>query len=164
MTSERPSPWTTPFAWRTYAAGVAWTLGLLVSWLTGVPDLAGWLQLRTDPGGLLFLVACVVGGMNFVGSGVRAAMRLKLDMNFLMSAALVSALLIGEPFEAATLAFLFSAAELLELPGMGPKRIEKFVRYMPMVGPHLGSREAAERRLFERWKQYLDEAEQTFAS
>jgi Cd2+/Zn2+-exporting ATPase len=35
-------------------------------------------------------------------------------MNFLMSAALVAALLIGEAFEAATLAFLFSLAELLE--------------------------------------------------
>ncbi|MFP5355878.1 MAG: heavy metal translocating P-type ATPase, partial [Gemmatimonadota bacterium] len=114
MKAERPSPWTTPFAWRTYGAGVAWSLGLLVSWLTGVPDIAGWLTLRTDTGGLLFLSACAIGGVNFVGAGLRAAARLQLNMNFLMSAALVSALMIGEPFEAATLAFLFSAAELLE--------------------------------------------------
>jgi hypothetical protein len=38
-----------------------------------------------------------------------------------------------------------------------PEPLAKFVRYMPMEGPDLGSREANERRLFERWKQYLDE-------
>jgi Cd2+/Zn2+-exporting ATPase len=35
-------------------------------------------------------------------------------MNFLMSVAIVGAIAIGEPFEAASLAFLFSVAELLE--------------------------------------------------
>lgn len=39
-----------------------------------------------------------------------------------------------------------------------PERIAKFVRYMPMDGPDLGSRQANERRLFEQWKRYLDEA------
>jgi hypothetical protein len=37
-----------------------------------------------------------------------------------------------------------------------PEQVVGFVRYMPMVGPDLGSREANERRLFERWKTYLD--------
>jgi hypothetical protein len=39
-----------------------------------------------------------------------------------------------------------------------PERIATFVRYMPMDGEDLGSREANERRLFERWKRYLDQA------
>ena len=39
-----------------------------------------------------------------------------------------------------------------------PEHIASFVRYMPMQGPDLGSREANERRLFERWKRYIDEA------
>ena len=39
-----------------------------------------------------------------------------------------------------------------------PQQVAGFVRYMPMEGPNLGSREANERRLIERWKQYLDEA------
>ena len=39
-----------------------------------------------------------------------------------------------------------------------PEQIASFVRYMPMEGRDLGSREANERRLFERWKRYLDEA------
>jgi hypothetical protein len=38
-----------------------------------------------------------------------------------------------------------------------PERIARFVRYMPMEGPDLGSREANERRLFDYWKEYLDE-------
>jgi len=37
-----------------------------------------------------------------------------------------------------------------------PERVSSFVRYMPMVGPDLGSREANERRLLDRWKEYLD--------
>lgn len=38
-----------------------------------------------------------------------------------------------------------------------PEQLASFVRYMPMVGPDLGSREANERRLLERWKQYIDD-------
>lgn len=37
-----------------------------------------------------------------------------------------------------------------------PEEIAGFVRYMPMDGPDLGSREANERRLLERWRQYLE--------
>lgn len=44
-----------------------------------------------------------------------------------------------------------------------PKQIADFVRYMPMVGEDLGSREANELRLFERWKLYLDEAASGYA-
>lgn len=39
-----------------------------------------------------------------------------------------------------------------------PEHIASFVRYMPIEGPDLGSREANERRLFERWRRYLDDA------
>jgi hypothetical protein len=45
-----------------------------------------------------------------------------------------------------------------------PEQIAKFVRYMPMDGPDLGSREANEQRLFERWKRYLDEAASAHAA
>lgn len=110
----RPSPWRTPFAQRTYLAGGFWAAGLLLSWLTQAPDHAGWLAFRLDTPGLLYTAAALIGGGNFFGAGARAARSLRLDMNFLMSAALVAALLIGEAFEAATLAFLFSLAELLE--------------------------------------------------
>lgn len=45
-----------------------------------------------------------------------------------------------------------------------PEQLAGFVRYMPMAGPDLGSREANERRLFERWKQYVDDAGRTSSS
>lgn len=108
------SPWRSLFARRTYLAGAFWAAGLIVSRLAGAPDHAGWLAIRIDPAGLLYTAAAITGGANFFGAGLRAVRSLRLDMNFLMSAALLAALLIGEAFEAATLAFLFSLAELLE--------------------------------------------------
>lgn len=118
MSSEqvaaRPSPWRTRFAKVTYLSAVPWGAAMLWSVLAPIETTPGWLAIRADPAGLLFLAAALVGGLNFFGAGVRALRTLRLDMNFLMSAAIVAALLIGEPFEAATLAVLFSAAELLE--------------------------------------------------
>jgi hypothetical protein len=38
-----------------------------------------------------------------------------------------------------------------------PSDVAVFVRYMPMVGPDLGSREDNEERLMSRWKAYLDQ-------
>jgi len=114
MPSRSRSPWDSSFARRTYLSGVLWAAGVLASGWAGAPDQPGWLALRTDLAGLLYTAAAVAGGANFIGPGLRAAKSLRLDMNFLMSAALVAALFIGEAFEAATLAFLFSLAELLE--------------------------------------------------
>ncbi len=111
---ERPSPWRTPFAIRTYVSGAFWLAGIALQALAGAEDSPGWLAVRLDPAGLLFAAASLIGGLNFFGAGLRAAKRLRLDMNFLMSLAIVAAILIGEPFEAASLAFLFAMAELLE--------------------------------------------------
>jgi len=110
----RPSPWGSAFARRTYVAGILWAAGVIAARITETSDHAGWLAFRLDLPGLLYVAAALVGGWNFAGAGVRSLRTLKLDMNFLMSAAIVGAILIGEPFEAATLAFLFSLAELLE--------------------------------------------------
>jgi len=114
MIAKPPSPWRTPFARRTYLAGALWTAGVLASWLTQSPDVAGLLHVRLDAVGLLYLASSVIGGLNFFAAGMRAARALRLDMNFLMSGAIAAAILIGESFEAATIAFLFSGAELLE--------------------------------------------------
>ena len=134
-----PSPWRTSFARRTYLAGVLWAAGLLVSRLTESPETAGWFAVRLDPAGLLYAAAAVAGGSNFFGAGVRAARSLRLDMNFLMSAALVAALLIGEAFEAATLAFLFSLAELLERYSVdrGRRSIARLLELAPETADRL---------------------------
>ncbi len=112
--TERPSPWRTSFAIRTYWAGIFWAVGLVLTALgAGQPELDA-LRPRLDAVGLAYLTASLIGGFNFFGAGLRAARRLRLDMNFLMTVAILAALLIGEAFEAATIAFLFSSAELLE--------------------------------------------------
>lgn len=132
-TTRRQSPWLTPFAKRTYAAGVLWAAGLLAGYLSPTESHPGWLAIRLDTAGILYTVASAVGGLNFFGSGLRAVRTLRLDMNFLMSAAIVAAILIGEPFEAATLAFLFSFAELLERYAVdrGRRSIAKLVELAP---------------------------------
>jgi Cd2+/Zn2+-exporting ATPase len=111
---SRPSPWRGTEAHRTYVAGVLWAAGLLLVFLSDAPDHGGWLRVRLDGPGLVFLAAALIGGWNFFPKGIRAAATLKLDMNFLMTAAILGAVLIGEPLEAAAIAFLFSLAELLE--------------------------------------------------
>jgi len=88
--------------------------GVVVALATRAPDTPGWLAVRLDVAGLLLTGAALIGGVNFFGAGMRAIRTLRLDMNFLMSVAILAAILIGEPFEAASLAFLFSTAELLE--------------------------------------------------
>ena len=132
--TARPSPWTTVEARRTFASGVLWVVGLGLVFVAGHgPDEAGWWRIRTDAAGWIFLAAAIVGGWNFFPRGVRAARTLKLDMNFLMTAAIAGAVLIGEPLEAAALAFLFSLAELLESSAVarGRNSIDELLRLAP---------------------------------
>ncbi|MDE3013531.1 MAG: cation-translocating P-type ATPase [Gemmatimonadota bacterium] len=111
----RPSPWTSTEAWRTYLAGLFWAAGLVLFFgSTSEPESSGWMRVHTDPAGLIFLAAALIGGWNFFPKGLRAIRTLKLDMNFLMTVAIIGAVVIGEPLEAAAIAFLFSLAELLE--------------------------------------------------
>ena len=127
------SPWRTPEARRTYVSGVLWVAGVVLVVRMGTPDLAGWFRLRLDAAGIVFLAAALVGGWNFFPKGVRAARTLKLDMNFLMTVAITGALLIGEPLEAAAIAFLFSLAELLERHAVAGARrsVEELIRLSP---------------------------------
>jgi Cd2+/Zn2+-exporting ATPase len=141
------TPWNTPAARRTYASGVLWLGGAGIALLTGDADVSGWLRIRVDAAGLILLAGALVGGWNFFPKGVRAVRRLRLDMNFLMTVAIIGALLIGEPIEAAAIAALFSLAELLETAAITRARrsIEALVRLAPerarVVGPDGGETE-----------------------
>ena len=129
----RPGPWQTAFAVRAYLAGLLWLGGGIVAARIGAPDQVGWLAIRFDAAGLLYSAAALIGGWNFAGAGWRALRTFRLDMNFLMGAAIIGAILIGEPFEAAALAFLFSVAELLERFAMdrGRRAIAQLVELAP---------------------------------
>ena len=129
----RPSPWGTAEAKRTYVSGALWILGILLALGSGSADAAGWLRIRSDPAGLVFLAAALIGGWNFFPKGIQSARTLKLDMNFLMTIAITGALLIGEPLEAAAIAFLFSLAELLEHSAVVRARdsVDQLIRLNP---------------------------------
>ncbi len=109
-----PATWTTPDAQLTYASAGLFGVGLALA-LGGVGPLLLTLPLsELRLSSLLFIVSAFVGGWRFMPSGLRAARTLSLDMNFLMTVAILGAIAIGEYLEAAAIAFLFSTAELLE--------------------------------------------------
>ncbi|MHB8707738.1 MAG: heavy metal translocating P-type ATPase, partial [Desulfuromonadales bacterium] len=63
---------------------------------------------------LLYVASAASGAWFVLPRALQAARRLRPDMNFLMVAAVIGALIIGEWFEAATVAFLFALSLLLE--------------------------------------------------
>ena len=96
----------------TTAAGVTLAIALTASGL-GAPSAVVT---------ALLAVSTLAGGWYVVPRGLRAARRLALDMNFLMSSAAAGAWVIGEPTEAAATLFLFAVAELLEAFSMDRAR------------------------------------------
>lgn len=106
--------WATRDARITYASAALFAVGLALQ-LAGVGPLLFTLPLNeVRIPSLLFVTSALVGGWRFMPDGVRAARGLSLDMNFLMTVAILGAVAIGEYLEAAAIAFLFSTAELLE--------------------------------------------------
>lgn len=106
--------WASREARRTYLSGLALAVGLMLRLLDLSPVIWTALTWRLHASGLLFVVAALVGGLNFFSRGLRAARIARLDMNFLMTVAIFGALGIGEFIEAGSIAFLFGIAELLE--------------------------------------------------
>ena len=106
--------WESGNARRSYFSGGLLAAGLALRLLSLSPVLWTGLAWRIDLAALLYTAAAIVGGFNFFLKGFRAARRLELDMNFLMTVAIFGALVIGEFVEAASIAFLFGIAELLE--------------------------------------------------
>ncbi|MFQ5689107.1 MAG: heavy metal translocating P-type ATPase [Gemmatimonadota bacterium] len=127
--------WRAPEALRTYASlslfGVAFLFRLL-GWTPAVLALpSGGVRLPE----VLYVIAAGIGGWNFFPAGLRAARARSLDMNFLMTVAILGAVGIGAYPEAAAIAFLFSLAELLESYSVDRARrsIESLMRLAPQT-------------------------------
>lgn len=128
--SDRASVWRSRRTVKTAISGGFLGAGLLVEWLfTGLDvGVASVLGVGFTTAELLFLAGIVTGGQAILQSGYYSARNLNLDIDFLMSAAIVSAVvasLIASKSlysEAATLAFLFSISELLERYSMDRTR------------------------------------------
>ncbi len=91
---------------------------LIFTSLSGLLAVSGLLlSLKGLPGDVtipLYLGAMLIGGLRIALKGLRAARALDLDMNFLMTVAVIGAAAIGEWGEGAMVIFLFSLAQLLE--------------------------------------------------
>lgn len=107
----------------TAASGCLTALGLLLS-LLGHPSGT------TVP---MYFAAVVSGGYYIARRGFLAARQLHLDMNFLMTIAVLGAMLIGEWVEAATITFLFALAQVLESRTMD--RARNAIRSLMDVAP-----------------------------
>ncbi|MFT4947103.1 MAG: Cd2+/Zn2+-exporting ATPase, partial [Natronomonas sp.] len=108
--------WTTPRAQKTWIGAVLVTVGLAFEFLlTGQNlEIAAVLDVSLAISDVLFLGAVAASGLPVVRSGYYSAKNLSLDIDLLMGTAIIAATGIGYFVEAATLAVLFSIAELLE--------------------------------------------------
>ena len=70
----------------------------------------------------LYIAAMLSGGIHMARKGFYALKTLTLDMNFLMTLAVIGAAFIGEWLEGAMVIFLFSIAELLEAGSLNRAR------------------------------------------
>ncbi|MFB6255054.1 MAG: heavy metal translocating P-type ATPase [Halobacteriaceae archaeon] len=124
------SIWTSPRAIKTWISGIFVGFGLLGEFILSdfnlyITTFAGNEFFLAD---IFFLIAIAFGGQEIFYNGYYSARNLNLDIDFLMSTAIIGALIasfiFGESlyFEAATLAFLFSVAELLETYSMDRAR------------------------------------------
>jgi len=108
--------WRSPRATKTWLGAVLLALGLGLEFLLAAQNVtvASVLDYPLHVADLLFLGATLTSGVPIVRGGYYSAKNLSLDIDLLMGTAIVAATGIGYFVEAATLAVLFSVAELLE--------------------------------------------------
>ena len=122
--TDTESIWTSSRALKTWTSGVFVALGLLFAFVPGVTNVSAFTALGSEflLADALFLLGIMVGGQAVVRNGYYSARNLSLDIDLLMSIAILGATAVGLYLEAATLAFLFSIAELLERYSMDKAR------------------------------------------
>ncbi|MCU0644903.1 MAG: cadmium-translocating P-type ATPase, partial [bacterium] len=83
----------------------------------------------------LLLIAVMAGGFHIFKKGWKEAINLTLGMNFLMSIAVIGAMIIGEWSEAAMVIFLFALAQLLESYSLD--RARKSIQSLMELAPNV---------------------------
>jgi Cd2+/Zn2+-exporting ATPase len=89
-----------------------------------------------------FALSTLAGGMLVFPAAFKALRRLSLDMNVLMTVAVVGAWLIGEHAEAASVVFLFALSELLESWSVG--RARRAIRSLLKLTPETANLKQAD--------------------
>src|SRR6056297_2096715 len=116
--------WKSSRAIRTGLGALFMLVGIVFEWVVPganatLGTVAG-LDLTVD--WLAYVSAAAVAGTEIVRNGYYSIRNLSLDIDLLMTAGILGALAVNLPFEAATLAVLFSIAELLERYSMDRAR------------------------------------------
>ena len=119
---ERPSPhdvWRSRRAIQVWLGAALLVAGIVLEYVLPAanPTLVTFESLAVyeiGPAWLAYLGAAATGGLAVLRGGLSSLRDRSLDIDLLMSAGIVGALVVGLPFEAATLAVLYSVAELLE--------------------------------------------------
>jgi Cd2+/Zn2+-exporting ATPase len=96
----------------TVSAGVTMMIATVLDWLGIAEGIVVW----------LYALTAIVGGFHAAKSGLYGLRSLSLDMNFLMTAAIVGAAVIGEWSEGAAVAVLFSFGNTLQTYTMDKTR------------------------------------------
>lgn len=128
--AEHESVWRSSRAVKTWVSGGFLAAGITAEYLLGLElVVASVLGVSFTLAEVLYIVGTAIGGQAILRNGYYSARNRSLDIDFLMSVAILSAVtasLISSPtslyFEAATLAFLFSVSELLERYSMDRTR------------------------------------------
>jgi Cd2+/Zn2+-exporting ATPase len=113
---EAAEVWTSTRALKTWTGAALLVPGLVLAFLLPAwnPTVARALGVEFAVADLLFLAAVAAAGTPVLRSGVASARARSLDIDLLMGTAIVAAVGVGYFEEAATLAVLYSVAELLE--------------------------------------------------
>lgn len=85
----------------------------------------------------LSIASMIIGGRETFWKGLRSIRHFNLNMNFLMSIAIIGAISIGEWPEAAMVTFLFALAELIEVYSLDKAR--RAVRALMEIAPDLAT-------------------------
>lgn len=116
--------------------------------LTGIGMILEWSKIGPDELSIGVFVCAIIAGWWFImPKTVGALRRLTLDMNVLMTVAVIGAIAIGQHAEGAAVVFLFSLSELLESWSVGRARraIQALMKLTPDVA--LAKREGAFREV-----------------
>ncbi|MFQ3319956.1 MAG: Cd2+/Zn2+-exporting ATPase [Natronomonas sp.] len=125
--------WTTPRAYKAYAGAVAMVLGFAIGFGPVSNPLLFDVVRETTLSEALYVLGAAVAGAPVVRAGYQSAKLRELDIDLLMGAAIIAALGVGYYVEAATLAVLFSLAELLEAHAMD--RTRESIRELLALSP-----------------------------
>jgi len=122
--AESTDVWTSPRAIKTAVGAVLMVAGMALEFLLdgANPLLFEAVGREFHASAVLLLVAAGIAGQPIVRGGYYSARNLSLDIDLLMGVGVLSAVAVGLYVEAATLAVLFSVAELLEAYSMDRAR------------------------------------------